>query len=215
MDTITQLKVVPEKRFLFLCLTFFLLATSFPVQSEEACNPLITPENSDTTLQNTLSRLADQYNFKLSLPESIDHPVTLRKSRHLDQLVKYLTRDMNTVLKHKKVKDCAKPVLTHLIVLPVGKEGNNATIAQTANVEPEDFIYIDDMELYVGNVLNGSQKADIRRMTPEQREDYEVVHARMSQQLAAEIEQERLLSETDPDNQENSGTVGVEAVTSN
>lgn len=215
MDTITHNTAVQEKRFPILCLTFFLLAISFRVESEEACNPLITPENSDTTLQSTLSRLADQYDFKLSLPESLDRPVNLRKSMNLDRLIKYLTSDMNTVLKHRKVNNCATPVLTHLIVLPVGKETNNVSVAQTASAEPEDFIYIDDMELYVGNVLNGSQKADVRRMTPEQREDFERVHAIMSEQLAAEIEQEKLSTEKNRDSLDNSNNGGEEAVSAN
>lgn len=212
MNTITHLTALLEKRFPFLCLIFFLLVISFRVESEEACNPLITPESSDTTLQSTLSRLANQYDFKLSLPLSLDRPVKLRKSMNLDQLVKYLTRDMNTVLKHKKVKNCAKPVLTHLIVLPVGKEAEYVSVAQSASADPEDFIYIDDMELYVGNVLSGSQKADVRRMTPEQREDFERVHTRMRQQLAEEIDQEKQLTETNPDSLEGNNNAGNEAV---
>ena len=38
-----------------------------------------------------------------------------------------------------------------------------------------DYIYIDDMESYVANVLNGSQEADLGRMTPEQREEFRII----------------------------------------
>jgi len=215
MNTITQLTVVPEKRFAVLCLFFLLLTISFRVESDPPCNPLVTPKSSDTTLQGTLSRLADQYDFKLSMPESLDRPVKFSKSMNLDRLIQYLTSDMSTVLEHKKINNCAKPILTHLIVLPVGKETGNLSINQPASLEAQDFIYIEDMELYVGNVLNGSQKADFQHMTPEQRDEFERVNIIMSEQLAADIEQEKLSTETDPDNLENTDNVGNEAVNTN
>jgi hypothetical protein len=145
------------------------------VQAESSCNPVVDPVATDNSLVRTLSRIAEEYEFELSIPESLDHPVRFKKSMTLERLVKHLTRDLNTVLKHKKVDDCASPVLTHLIVLPVGKEAGPVHNQQSAQEPQVDYIYIDDMESYVANVLNGSQEADLRRMTPEQREEFRII----------------------------------------
>jgi hypothetical protein len=148
---------------------------ALPVQAESSCNPVVDPVATDNSLVRTLSRIADEYEFELSIPESLDHPVRFKKSMTLERLVKHLTRDLNTVLKHKKVDDCASPVLTHLIVLPVGKEAGPVHNQQSAQEPQVDYIYIDDMESYVANVLNGSQEADLGRMTPEQREEFRII----------------------------------------
>jgi hypothetical protein len=152
-----------------------LAVIALPGQAESSCNPVVDPVATDNSLVRTLSRIAEEYEFELSIPESLDHPVRFKKSMTLERLVKHLTRDLNTVLKHKKVDDCASPVLTHLIVLPVGKEAGPVHNQQSIQEPPVDYIYIDDMESYVANVLNGSQEADLRRMTPEQREEFRII----------------------------------------
>jgi len=162
-------------RIFTLCFLVMQAVIASPGQAEIFCNPVVDPLASDTTLVRTLSRIAEEYEFKLLLPESLDHPVRLKKSMTLERLVKYLTTDMNTVLKHKKVDGCASPVLTHLIILPVGKETEHIGSQQSAEEQTVDYIYIDNMESYVTNVLNGNQKADLKRMTPEQREEFRIV----------------------------------------
>ena len=127
---------------LYLLITLF--TSGIRVQAAEFCNPVVTPVSSDTTLVRTLTRVAGKFDFKLSLPLSLDRPVQLKKSMNLDRLVKFLTQDMNTVLKHKKVDTCATPVLTHLIILPVGKETEYASFTQPAQDQSEDLIYIDN-----------------------------------------------------------------------
>ncbi|MDH3763285.1 MAG: hypothetical protein OEU50_20110 [Gammaproteobacteria bacterium] len=152
-----------------------LAVIALPGQAESSCNPVVEPVATDNSLVRTLSRIAEEYEFSLSIPESLDHPVRFKKSMTLDRLVKHLTRDLNTVLKHKKVDDCAIPVLTHLIVLPVGKETGPVHNQQSTREQSVDYIYIDDMESYVANVLNGSQQADLDRLTPEQREEFRII----------------------------------------
>jgi hypothetical protein len=132
-----------------------------PLRAGDSCNPVVDPVASDTTLQRTLSRLADEFEFKLSLPESLDRPVNFEQSMALDRLVKHLTRDMNTILKHKKVDGCDKPVLSQLIVLPVGKESGYVGNQQAEQEQPVEYIYIEDMESYVTSVLEGKQQADL------------------------------------------------------
>ena len=157
------------------CFLGLLAIIASPGRAEIFCNPVVDPLASDTTLVRTLSRIAEEYEFKLSLPESLDHPVGFKKSMTLERLVKHLTRNMNTVLKHKNVAGCASPILTHLIVLPVGKETEHVSNQKLAEEQTLDYIYIDDMESYVTNVLNGSQQVDLQRMTPEQREEFRIV----------------------------------------
>jgi len=162
-------------RILTLHSLVILASLTSPGQAATFCNPVVDPVASDTTLVRTLSRIAEEYEFKLSLPKSLDHPISFRQSLTLERLVKHLTKDMNTVLKHKKVGGCATPILTHLIVLPVGKEAGYVGNQQPAQDQMVDYIYIDNMESYVTSVLEGKQKADLGRMTPEQREEFKIV----------------------------------------
>jgi len=152
-----------------------LLASAIPAQASSLCNPVVEPASSDTTLVRTLTRLAEEYDFKLSLPTSLDRPVQINKSMSLNKLVKYLTSDLNTVLKSKKINGCSTSILTHIIVLPVGKETDYVSVTQPAADQTDDYIYIENMDLYVSNVLSGKQKADLARMTPEQREEFNIV----------------------------------------
>ena len=162
-----------------------ILATlTAPGQAATSCNPVVDPTNSDTTLIRALSRIADEYEFKLTVPESLDRPISFNKSMTLERLVKHLTKNMNTVLKHKKVDGCATPVLTHLIVLPVGKESGFSGKQLSVQEQTVDYIYIDDMESYVTNVLEGKQQADLEHMTPEQREEFRIVRDTLTNQAA-------------------------------
>ena len=190
------------KRFSILYLPLILIASVIRVEAGDSCNPVVTPTSSDTTLERTLTRIAEKYDFKLSFPPLLDRPVQLKKSMKLDQLVKFLTLDMNTVLKHKKISSCATAVLTHLIVLPAGKLSGYGSVTQPAPENPptgdqsEDYIYIDDMELYVSEVLKGTKTADVAHMTPEQREEFNAAYNTLSTQLE---EQSSALEESTQD----------------
>lgn len=137
-------------------------------------------------LLQTLTRLAEQYEFKLTFPLALDRPVGARKTMKLNRLIKILTTDLNTVLKHKTVEGCATPVLTQIIVLPVGKESALATIEPAAANSAEDYLYIDNMEEYVTNVIDGKQAAEPGRMTPEQREEFNYMMETLQAQRQAQ-----------------------------
>ena len=175
---------------LFSCCCLVILAVvASPGRAENSCNPVVDPVASDTSLARTLSRVAEEYEFQLTLPESLDQPISFKKSMTLERLVKHLTRGMNTVLKHKNVAGCATPVLTHLIVLPVGKESGIVGTQPPAQEQPVEYIYIDDMESYVRSVLEGKQQPRIERMTPEQREEYKMVRDALTSKLEEEAAQ--------------------------
>ena len=166
-------------------LALFILAVSCG-RAEVACNPVIDPSSSDTTLKRTLSRLANEYDFTLSLPEALDRPIQFDKSMTLERLVKRLTADTNTVLRHKKIDGCATPVLTHLIVLPVGTQSEYPIDQLPEQAPVEDYIYIDNMESFVADVLGGRKRVDLNRLTPEQREEFRIIQETQTARQAAE-----------------------------
>ena len=197
-------------RILTSCFLGLLAVIASPVRAEIFCNPVVEPLASDTTLAGTLSRISEEYEFQFSLPESLDRPVGFKKSMTLERLVKHLTRDMNTVLKHKKVAGCASPVLTHLIVLPVGKETGYVSSQQSAEEQTVDYIYIDNMESYVTNVLNGNQRVDLRRMTPEQREEYRIVREALATEPGEEPSKTEQANNTEVGDPENANQTSGE-----
>jgi hypothetical protein len=165
---------------------FFAISTAVFAQSTDSCNPVVSVSAADLTLSQAFTRLAAEYKFKLTFPASMDRPIKPRKHMELERLIKLLTADMNTVLKHKTVDNCATPVLTHLMVLPVGAEAAYVDITQQAQEAPQEFIYIENMEQYVRNVLTGKQDADMEHMTPEQLEEYAIVEIEMRVKLEEE-----------------------------
>jgi hypothetical protein len=147
-----------------------------PAQAADFCNPDVDPDASDTTLIQILSRIAEKYEFILSVPVSLDRPVRFNKSMPLDRLIKRLTADMNTVLMHGDVIGCAAPVLMELIILPNGQESDSVTINPSSNEPTVEYVYIDDMDSYVTGVIEGKLQPELERMTPEQRAEYEILH---------------------------------------
>jgi hypothetical protein len=200
-----------KKRIFILHSLLILAALNSPGQAATFCNPVVDPTNSDTTLIRALSRIAEEYEFKLTVPESLDRPISFNNSMTLERLVKHLTKNMNTVLKHKKIDGCATPVLTHLIVLPVGKEGGSDGDPPSMQEQTVDYIYIDNMEEYVTNVLAGKQQADLERMTPEQREEFRIVRDTLTNQTGYETPQMEPSGNTEASDTNNADQASGEA----
>jgi hypothetical protein len=164
----------------------FLAFFALPVQAAEVCNPVVEPDASDTTLIRLLSRLAEKYEFTLSIPESLDRPVRINKRLPLDRLIKRLTVNMNTVVRHTDVDDCASPVLVELVFLRNGLETNSVAASPGSDQATVDYVYIDDMDSYVTGVIEGKAQPDLERMTPEQRVEYEIQYESKIAQKGAE-----------------------------
>ena len=100
--------------------------------------------------------------------------------------------------------------MTHIIVLPVGKDTEHVSNLQSAQQQTVDYIYIDNMESYVTNVLNGNQRVDLRRMTPEQREEYRIVREALATEPVEEPSQAEQASNTEAGDPENTEQTSAE-----
>ena len=178
-------------KYLFPLFFLLLLLRAPSALANDACNPVILPLETETTVSKILSELAEKYNFSLSFPRSLDKPVRVDESMGMKQLIKWLTRDMNTVLRHKNVVGCIEPKLTELTVMPVGDETEFIRVAEKTVPQPEEYIYIDNMEHYVTEVLMNGRKAEACKMTPEQKSEFKSVKKRLRSELKSEIKQNR------------------------
>ena len=174
-------------RFFKIGLLWFIFFAAFAAQADDLCNPVVEPVKTETTLALMLTNLAEKYNFSLSFPKSLDQSVHVDESMELDHLVKMLTSGMNTVLRYEKVEDCTGLRLSELIVIPVGDETEFINVEQKPTAKPVEYIYIDNMEQYVRQVLLREHKANVKNMTPEQAIEFKNTKRRLRKELKAEI----------------------------
>ena len=167
----------------------FIFACVAEARSTELCNPVVEPVKTETTIALLLTDLAEKYNFSLSFPKNLDQPVQVDTSMRLDRLIKMLTTGMNTVLRHEKVEGCSSLRLSELTVIPVGEETELINVEQKSKVPPLEYIYIENMEQYVTEVLMRERKANVKKMTPEQVVEFKSVKKRLKKELKDEIKQ--------------------------
>ena len=134
-----------------------------------------------------LADLAEKYNFTLSFPKSVDQPVQVDDSMTLDQLVKMLTKGMNTVFRHEKIEGCSSLKLSELTVMPVGDETEFINVEQKPTDLSQEYFYIENMEQYVTEVLMRERKANVMKMTPEQAVEFKIVKKRLRKELKDEL----------------------------
>jgi hypothetical protein len=169
-----------------------------PATGEEAgpspCNPVVHLAVESASLQETLSSLSRDYGFALVFPDSMERPVSLEAELPLEQLLKALTTGLSIALVHGEDRDCGGRRLTRLILYPVGEQGEPAPepgMAAVAGTEVPnrhvDYIYIEDMEQYVEEVLHRKRRPELQRMTPEQRAEYRDTRRRMKKTLGPEL----------------------------
>ncbi|VAW50614.1 hypothetical protein MNBD_GAMMA06-1690 [hydrothermal vent metagenome] len=179
-------------RYQFIKYNFLLPIIFFTtsVWSDDICAPVTVPVRSETSIAQLLSGLAEDYNFNLSFPKNLDRSMRMDESMELNQLIKMLTKDMNTVLCHEKIDGCNNMRLTELAVMPVGNKTEFINVERdTASVK--EYIYIDDMEQYVTDVLMKKNTAKLNEMTPEQAAEFKLLRKRLKEELRDEIAQNR------------------------
>lgn len=175
--------------FLFLLMLVFVRVAV--ANANDMCNPTVNQAAAETTVALALTDLAEKYNFTLLFPKNMDRPVHVEAGMKLDQLIKMLTVDMNTILRHEQVDGCSGLRLVELTVIPVGEETEFISVEQKSSSQPLDYIYIDNMEQYVTEVLMREHKADLKYMTPEQRTEFKRVKTRLKKELNGEIKQKK------------------------
>ena len=159
----------------FILFVSILLCSS--VQAEEACNPQVSIGIEQKTLSQALVYLADSNEFSLSFPKALDQELEMADTMLLNAMVRYLTRDLNTMLSYSDKSVCEGKKLRELIVLPTGEDtefvtvkGHSATVAEKQ--PKQDYLRIDDMNEYVTEVMENGKKANRNMMTPEQRAEF-------------------------------------------
>jgi hypothetical protein len=163
------------------------------------CNPLVHLAVENASLQETLSGLSRDYSFSLVFPATLEQPVSLEAELPLEQLLKALTTGLSTSLVHGEDSDCGGRRLTRLILYPVGEQGEpspeSGMAADAVTEAPNrhvDYIYIEDMEQYVEEVLHRKRRPELQRMTPEQRAEYRDTRRRMKKTLGPELKSDEL-----------------------
>ncbi len=167
-----------------LLLLFFCVTETW---SNDLCNPVIVPLRNETSIAQLLSGLAQDYNFNLSFPKNLDRPIQVNESMELDRLIKMLTKGMSTVLCHEKIDGCHNMRLTELAVMPVGNKAEFINIERESIAPPKEYVYIDDMEQYVTEVLMQKRKANLDNMTPEQATEFKLLRKKLREELKDEI----------------------------
>ncbi len=177
-------------------LFFITLSMTFRVfgfdQSKDECDPIVDLDTASMSLQKTLSLLAKQHQFELSFPVNADQSVESVEGMRLSQALKYLTSDVNTVLRHEKSAGCEMARLVSMEVLPVGEQGEYVHVKPQIQAKPQvqakskvEPVYIDNMELYVEEVLLKQRKRD-KNLSPEQRKEFRLVRNQVRQRLEDE-----------------------------
>jgi hypothetical protein len=175
-------------KYLYICCILLLVFSRIvEAQTTDRCNPVVEPTQRNVTTGSLLADLAEEYNFMLSFPKSLDQPVQVGEKMTLDQLVNMLTKGMNTVLRHEKIEGCSSLKLSEITVMPVGKETEFINVEQKPTGQPLEYLYIENMEQYVTEVLMRERKANVKKMTPEQAVEFKQVKKRLRKELRDDI----------------------------
>jgi len=178
-------------RLLVLCALLCLPIVS-PGQTPVPCNPVVHLNVENASLSKTLRELSKAHGFALEFPDSVDRPVTLAADLPLDQLLKRLTRGISTSWVFADHPACSGNRIKQLVVYPVGRDAPLPRARGWQNGHKErplpgqEYIYVDDMEQYVRDVLKRKHRADLIHLTPEQRVEYRNIRKRLRKEMRSE-----------------------------
>lgn len=166
------------------------------VQADALCQPTVKPAAEGMTLVKFLKELSLTYDFQLSVPENFDRPVNVPQSMELEALIKMLTTGMSTIIMHSDLAGCPKPRITSLSIISAGEDTEFLsegfpvdTLTKIPEPEPPESepLVIEDMELYVTEVLLKKRKALKKRMSQEQLSEFNIIKKRLIFELKDEI----------------------------
>ncbi len=152
----------------------FITGFSFNVNAKEPCNPVVNIDKKQKMLSDALVFLAQENGFILSFPKKLDRKISVNENMPLDKMVQFLTRDLNTLLKHDDATSCVGKKMTELIIMPSGDDTSFITVtghsqSKSKRYNPDKYMYIEDMDAYVRGVMEEGKKTNRRMMTPEQK----------------------------------------------
>ncbi|MGB5441580.1 MAG: hypothetical protein WBN57_02975 [Gammaproteobacteria bacterium] len=175
-----------------------LLAAS-PAVAQTACNPLVSMDVTEASLAKTLGLLSVEYGFELSFPHGVDRAVSINDQMPLNQLVEKITRGTSTSLIYREEAGCAQQVLVRVVVYPQGEQVDASLPEGNVDLQPEpapaasgEYIYIDNMEQYVEEVIFKKRKPQRSRMTPQQAAEFREVKRRLKKTLKQKYKAEKL-----------------------
>lgn len=164
---------------LFLVLIFSLGAQATSEKGEKQCNPVVVLDAGSTTLQKALTQLANQHNFKLVFPVSVDKNIESPGEMSLSKMLHYLTADLNAIVQTGDFAGCETKRVTGIEILPVGEKTEYVYVEQQPDVvlpkknsSNKEYIIIDDMNVYAEEVLLKKRKAMRKKMSAEQKESF-------------------------------------------
>ena len=195
MNSLFVSLAVTKRHGLCALLAGCMILAAAPVMAQQSCNPLVRLDVTDASLAKTLATLSEEHGFGLTFPQSMDRTVSLSEQLPLNRLVEKLTRGTSTTLVYRELPGCDQPALARVDVYPEGEEVTasrsgshseplsmsspqsvSAPLVVSEPQAPPEYIYIDNMEQYVEEVLLRKRRPELARMTPEQQVQYR--HAR-------------------------------------
>lgn len=178
-------------RFFLLLVACMTLAAQSAV-AQSPCDPMVRLDVKDTSLAKTLTTLSREYGFEVSFPQGIDRSISVSDQLPLNRLVEKITKGTSVSLVYREVAGCAYPQLARVVVYPQGEQADTRLPAQTAELPaapaaytPREYIYIDNMEEYVEEVLLKKRRPEVAQMTPEQRAEYRQLKRKLKKTLRA------------------------------
>jgi len=154
-----------------------------------SCNPPVRLDVDNAPLSETLAKLAATHEFALAFPDSVDRAVTLHEELPLDELLARLTSGTSTSYIYADGADCTGHRIVKLVVYPVGEQGEvirgagSATGRAHVPSRDQDYIYVEDMDSYVEEVILKKRRPELFRLTPEQRVQFRLSRRRLKKGL--------------------------------
>lgn len=156
------------------------------------CNPPVRLDVEDVALSTLLDELAQEHDFSLVFPESMDRHVTVHEELALDALLERLTAGISTSYMYADEADCDGLRIVKLVIYPIGEKGevirgSGGTVG-TARIprKDRDYIYVEDMDGYVRDVMLKKHGPELNRLTPEQRVEYRMSKQRLKKERKAQ-----------------------------
>lgn len=180
-----MLKTISNQIHAVCCLA--LIGSTASLFADE-CNPQLNVAG-DQTVDQVLRALAKEHDFALSIPASVNGAVSVASGQRLNHLLSSLTKKYSTYIEYEVSDDCLAGYVTSVTILP--KSSGDTVNRFLPSNEAREYLYIPDMHQYVEDVLNKKAKAQVRRMTEAQKQEYRKIRKELRKEQKKLSKQER------------------------